>query len=69
VPEQLQGRVASVYTIGRFGGLVFGSVIGGTLAQRFGITTPFWFAFVGSAIFVILLWSQMPQIAHDEPVS
>jgi len=49
-----------------FGGLVVGSVIGGSLAQQFGITAPFWFAFAGSAVFVCLIWRQLSHIAHDE---
>ncbi len=47
VPGELQGRVGSVNTVGVFGGLVVGSALGGILAQQFGVTAPFWFAFVG----------------------
>jgi predicted MFS family arabinose efflux permease len=68
VPLDLQGRVTSVNTISVFGGLVIGAAIGGTLATRYGVTAPFWFAFAGSAVFVVLLWRQLSQIAHsDEP--
>jgi MFS family permease len=67
VPTELQGRVGSVNTMGIFGGLVIGSFIGGVLAQTFSITTPFWFAFAGSALFLALMWRQLPQIAHDTP--
>jgi MFS family permease len=66
VPIQLQGRVTSVHTICVFGGLVFGSAIGGLLATRYGVTAPFWFAFIGSAIFVVALWREMTRIAHAE---
>jgi hypothetical protein len=31
-----------------------------------GITAPFWFAFVGSAVFVVLIWRQLAHIAHDD---
>ncbi|MEV6931508.1 MFS transporter, partial [Dactylosporangium sp. NPDC051485] len=65
VPEHLQGRVGSVYTISVYGGLVVGSLIGGALATRIGVTAPFWFAFAGSAVFVVLLWRQFAHIAHD----
>ncbi len=68
VPTALQGRVGSVNLVGVFGGLVIGSGLGGLLAQRWGVTAPFWFAFVGSAVFVVLLWRQMAHIAHDEPI-
>jgi MFS family permease len=64
VPTELQGRVSSVNTIGVFGGLVVGSAIGGTLATHWGVTAPFWFAFAGSAVFLVLLWPQLTRIAH-----
>jgi MFS family permease len=66
VPHELQGRVSSVNVIGVFGGLVIGAVIGGALAQQFGITAPFWFAFAGSALFVCLIWRQLSYIAHED---
>ena len=64
VPSDLQGRVGSVYVIAVYGGLVAGSALGGVLATRFGVTAPFWFAFAGSAVFVVLLWREMTRIAH-----
>jgi predicted MFS family arabinose efflux permease len=67
VPTALQGRVGSVNMVGVFGGLVIGSGIGGLLAEHIGITAPFWFAFAGSGVFVVLIWNQLTHIAHDEP--
>lgn len=66
VPTELQGRVGSVYLVGVFGGLVAGAGIGGLLAQHGGVTAPFWFAFVGSAVFVVLIWRQLSHIAHAD---
>jgi MFS family permease len=66
VPDALFGRVSGVYRVGIFGGLVLGAPIGGFLARTFGITAPFWFGFVGSAILVALLWRQFAHIAHDD---
>jgi len=66
VPDHLQGRVSSVNTISVYGGLVVGSAIGGLLASRAGITAPFWFAFAGSALFVVLLWRELTRIAHGD---
>jgi predicted MFS family arabinose efflux permease len=66
VPSHLQGRVSSVNAICVYGGLVVGSAIGGTLATRYGVTAPFWFAFVGSALFVVLLWRELTRIAHAD---
>jgi MFS family permease len=69
VPTELQGRVAGVNGVGMFGGLVLGSGIGGLIARQWGVTAPFWFAFVGSAVFVVLIWRQLTHIAHadEEP--
>lgn len=66
VPNELQGRVGSVNLVGVFGGLVIGSGLGGVIAQHGGVTAPFWFAFVGSAVFVVLIWRQLTHIAHTD---
>jgi len=66
VPSELQGRVGSVNTICVFGGLVVGSLIGGALASRYGVTAPFWFAFGGSVLFLALLWRELTRIAHAD---
>ena len=65
VPDALLGRVTGVYRVAIMGGLVIGTPIGGILARSFGITAPFWFAFVGSGLFVLILWRQFAYIAHD----
>ena len=51
--------MSSVYLIGVQGGIVVGSVVGGVIAGVWGVTAPFWFAFVGSAILVVLIWPQL----------
>ena len=65
VPDELLGRVGGVYRVAIMGGLVIGAPIGGLLARTFGITAPFWFAFAGSAILVVILWRQFDHIVHD----
>jgi predicted MFS family arabinose efflux permease len=64
VPASLLGRVSSVYMLASLGGLVIGAPIGGLLAQRFGLTAPFWFGFVGSMILLVLIWRTLDDIAH-----
>jgi predicted MFS family arabinose efflux permease len=66
VPTGLQGRVGAVNTVGTFGGLVIGSGLGGVLADHAGLAAPFWFAFAGSAVFVVLIWRQLTHIAHGD---
>lgn len=69
VPDELMGRVGSVYRIAIMGGIVIGTPIGGALASAFGITAPFWFGFIGSAVLVAILWRQFRLIvlAGDAP--
>jgi predicted MFS family arabinose efflux permease len=67
-PTELQGRVGSVYMVALFGGLVIGQLLGGWLAEGWGLTAPFWFAFAGSALTLALVWRQLAHIAHAQPV-
>jgi predicted MFS family arabinose efflux permease len=69
VPDALLGRVTGVYTVGVFGGIVVGTPIGGLLARSLGITAPFWFGFVGSALLVTVLWRQFDNIVHAGDVT
>jgi predicted MFS family arabinose efflux permease len=64
VPTEYQGRVASVYMTGVHGGLVAGAALGGLVAGAWGVTGPFWFAFAGSALILLLIWRQLANIAH-----
>ncbi|WP_426320441.1 MFS transporter [Microbacterium sp. E-13] len=68
VPMELQGRIASVNMVGVFGGLVIGQFIGGVLAQLYGLTAPWWFAFAGSALTLALVWRSISHIAAAKPV-
>ncbi len=69
VPMRMQGRVNGVNRIGTMGGIVIGSLVGGVIAGRWGVTAPFWFGFVGSAIFLALLWRQLLHVEHaDEEI-
>jgi predicted MFS family arabinose efflux permease len=66
VPEKFQGRVGSVYLTCMTGGLVIGAALGGVVASVWGITAPFWFAFAGSALILVLIWRSLLQIAHAD---
>jgi MFS family permease len=65
VPHEFQGRVGSVYLVGIFGGLVVGQALGGAIADRWGVVAPYWFAFVGSGLTLLLLWRQLGHVARD----
>ena len=47
---------------------MIGQFIGGVLAQLFGLTAPWWFAFGGSAITLLLVWRPISHIAAAKPV-
>lgn len=64
VPTNFQGRVSAVYYTGVFGGLVVGAAVGGLIAGRFGVTGPFWFAFLGSACILVWIWQRLDRVAH-----
>ncbi len=68
VPAELQGRVASVNMVGVFGGMVVGQALGGVIAQVWGLTAPWWFAFVGAALTLLLVWKPISQIVSAKPV-
>ena len=68
VPDALLGRVTSVYMLGSIGALAVGTLIGGALAQQFGILAPFWFAFAGSAVTTALVWRSLTNVAHAAEV-
>jgi MFS family permease len=64
VPDELLGRVTGVYRVAIMGGIVIGTPIGGILASVYGITAPFWFGFIGSALLVAVLWRRFDDIVH-----
>ncbi len=66
VPTAFQGRVSSVYMLGLMGGLVIGQALAGPLARAGGITAPFWFGAIGSALMLVAVWRQLMHIAHAE---
>ncbi len=64
VPEGLLGRVTGVYMLGAVGGGLIGTLLGGLIAQQFGLTAPFWFGFIGSAVLLLVIWRSLGAIAH-----
>ena len=67
VPLPLQGRIASVNMVGVFAGLVIGQLLGGLIAQTWGLTAPWWFAFAGSAVTLAIVWRSISHITAARP--
>jgi MFS family permease len=54
IPQDIFGRVNSVYRLLGWGGISVGALLGGFLARSFGLTAPFWFAASVLAIMFVL---------------
>ncbi len=66
-PTELLGRVGSVYQLASFTGTALGALLGGFVAARFGLLTPFWVAFAMVAVMVVLAWRQLASVErHDD---
>jgi MFS family permease len=61
VPPNLLGRVGSVYSLLDLGGAAVGSLLGGLLAQRLGITAPFWIAAAAMVLIALAAWHPLRQ--------
>ena len=66
VPQELQGRVSSVYNFALLGGLVVGAALGGILAAVWGITAPYFFGFFGCAVILVAIWHEIGNVAHED---
>ncbi|HEX6055781.1 MAG TPA: hypothetical protein VFY98_08215 [Intrasporangium sp.] len=66
VPMRLQGRVTGVHVLGVSAGLLVGGIGGGAVAGAWGVLATFWFGFAGSALLHIVIWRQLPNIAHAD---
>ena len=59
VPPGMFGRVTGVYALVDLGGAALGSLLGGLVAQRFGIVATFWAAAVGMAVIAACAWGPL----------
>lgn len=56
VPEELRGRVQSVFMMFAVGGNVLGALIGGPLVRWHGTTAPFWCAAAAMTVLTAVAW-------------
>ncbi|WP_214325401.1 MFS transporter [Nonomuraea sediminis] len=59
VPDRLQGRVGSVYSLFDVGGAALGTLLGGVLARGLGLTGPYWVAFGAMAVIIATAWKPL----------
>jgi predicted MFS family arabinose efflux permease len=55
-PPALLGRVTSTYMFVAAGGNALGALLGGIVANRFGLTAPYWIGFVVAAVVTAATW-------------
>jgi predicted MFS family arabinose efflux permease len=59
VPQALFGRVTSVYSLLDLGGAALGSLLGGAVAQAFGLVATFWAAAAAMAVVAVVAWRSL----------
>jgi MFS family permease len=62
VPDELRGRVMSLYTLVFFGGLPLGSLLVGLVATYLGEPGALWINAIALAIFAVFVWFRLPNI-------
>lgn len=56
VPNHMFGRITSVYSLLDLGGAALGSLVGGAVAQAYGIVPTFWTAAAAMAVVTVVAW-------------
>ncbi|REE95912.1 MFS transporter [Thermomonospora umbrina] len=59
VPADLLGRVHAAYRLVGTAGMFLGAVLGGLLAERFGLAAPFWLGLGCAAVFTTGAWRRL----------
>jgi len=62
-PEELMGRVNSVYMLASVGGAALGALLGGVLVQQLGLTAPFLVAFVAMVAVTVVAWRPLRHVS------
>jgi MFS family permease len=60
-PPAMLGRVNSAYLFLAAGGNAIGALLGGVVASRFGLTAPYWIAFVVAAVVTAVTWREFDR--------
>ncbi|MGW5050116.1 MFS transporter [Actinokineospora sp. NPDC004072] len=63
VPDELRGRVDSVYRLLVIGGAALGAPLSGVLAAWLGVTGPFWVAGAAMAVLTAVVWPRFSRAA------
>jgi MFS family permease len=64
VPPAMYGRVTSVYSLLDLGGAALGSLIGGAVAQAYGLVATFWTAAAAMAVIAAVAWRPLSAASN-----
>jgi MFS family permease len=67
VPDELRGRVGSVFALLDLGGAAIGTLLGGIVAGATSLTVPFWLAGAGMAVLTVVVWPRFTDAALRPP--
>ncbi|MFC6016937.1 MFS transporter [Plantactinospora solaniradicis] len=68
VPDELRGRVNSVYSLLDLGGAAVGTLLGGILAAGTdSLTVPFWAAAAGTTLLLLAFWRRLGATGRFDP--
>ena len=63
VPDELRGRVGSVYFLLVMGGSALGAALGGVVASAYGLLAPFWIGAGIDAVLLVVVWRALGAAA------
>lgn len=66
VPGRLLGRVNGAYMVFSAGSIAVGALLGGALADGFGLTAPFWFSFAVVSVLIVWVWPALSNETIDD---
>ena len=66
VPDELRGRVMSIFTLTFFGFMPIGSLLAGEVAERFGEPTTVMLGALVFLAFATFVWWRMPQVRRSD---
>lgn len=69
VPDGLLGRVNSIYLLAVFGPLSLGALLGGWIAELYGLQAVFWYGGTGSVLITAWAWRGLADLGRYEPAS
>jgi MFS family permease len=68
-PTELQGRVNGIYLLAVFGPMSLGAVLGGVIAESFGLLAVFWVGGAGAAVTTVWAWRGLADLSRYDPES